>query len=161
MKKKPLGFQRYLRKLVKEEGILPLSQVEVNAQNEAHVQMGMKMMNENGDFILHPPQGLNRRMLRSSTEVKEVYKWVKAVKVVLGVKVSSYFLKKVLLSGEFLVRVQQRRKFERFTDHSIMRLLYYFLLLPEIKPIFQHKIDFDALETRLSTKSPSFIPLLQ
>ena len=68
---------------------------------------------------------------------------MKATKDLLGINAKSYFMKKVILRDEFLVKAQDSTS--RFDE-----LLYEALSHPDLKAQFDHRIDFDAWLCRIN-----------
>ena len=91
----------YLRKFVKSDTLLPEVLGNPNLPKDGYTAMKLLQADSDNDlFILRPGQTLAMHNLQEP-KLKKTYCYLKALKSLMGVDLSSYQLKKVLLLEEF------------------------------------------------------------
>ena len=129
---KPPNWLNYMRGFIKQDRIMPESYNE----NPADVYVGMKLINYGSEknFLIRPAQQLEIHQFEKQDEMKKAYRYIKCLKKILKVDLSSYFIKKVLLSNTM------RRK---LMDDLMPKNVYTALQHPDLKVIFEKVIDYD------------------
>ena len=136
----------YLQKFVKSDTLLPEVLGNPNLPEDGYTAMKLLQADSDNDlFILRPGQTLAMQNLQEP-KLKKTYCYLKALKSLMGVEISSYQLKKVLLLEEFSQLAG--------TATDATHLLYLALTHHHLHSAFhghefeasgeRRKIDFDA-----------------
>ena len=136
-KDRPAGWLKYLKGYIKRDRILPESyQDEFDKKVEDFVEVGMKLLNYESEknFIIRPAQQMNIEQFSSNGKLKEIYARVKALKSYLKIDISSYFIKKIVLSENFK---------KGFGDAEIRVGVFKLISHPDIRPSFQEHVVYD------------------
>ena len=145
---KPANWLECIKKVLNRDTILPESyKQEHDSHSEHPLHVGMKIVNygESQNFIIRPAQQLAIHELLDG--IKELYCDLKCLKIILDVDVSSYFIKKVILTDEIKKKVK----------NNSTRIVNIFDALkhPALRAKFQGKIDFKKFHRGYS----DFIPV--
>ena len=135
---KPPNWLSHISRVLNQDKILPeafeddFKTVPINALNVA-----IKLINYGNEhnYIIQPAQHLDVTDFDDKWDLKQCYCMIKALKFYLDIDVSSYLIKKILLSKEF------KGKKERVT--SIEKVVYEAFCHPELKKEFSKFIDFE------------------
>ena len=136
LKVKPPNWLKYLRGFVNKDRILPESFREQFGENaDAPIQVGMKLLHFGTDkvFIIRPAQLLAvTSEFEENKLLKEFYCWIKCLKSLLCIDISSYFIKKVILTNEMKGKIKGS-----YFD------AYHVLQHPDMKFHFKNVIDYE------------------
>ena len=140
----------YLKKFVRSDTLLPEALSSPKKPKDGYISMKLLHARSDQDcFILRPGQTLAMKNLRNP-KLKMTYCFLKALKSLMEVDLSSYSIKKVLLLEEFGERTKEAK--------DAFELLFIALSHPHLMPSFQkvfeispgddddmvkRKIDFD------------------
>lgn len=154
----------YLEKFVRSDGLLP--EVLGASEDQGDGFIAMKILHAQSDknnFILRPGQKLAMANLQEP-KLKESYCYLKALKTVMTLGLSSFSLKKVLLLEDFTRKAA--------TAKDVVDILYSAINHQHLKPFFEDhefrvrdrrgefKIDFEAWQEQLREgKERNRIPL--
>ena len=168
---RPPNWLSYTRKFITEDMILPQSyQTRFESVSNEPILVGMKILHygEGGNnFLIRPFQQLGVSTFNSNADLKEVYCSIKCLKSILKIDVSSYYIKKILLTDEVknVFKINRGKKMEEhLMEHENMqnrevyrkRKLFYLCLNHEdLRKIFSHTIDYNIWE-----KYDEMIPLV-
>ena len=97
LRERPLGWLNYLRKFFKQDRILPDQLVSVLEEQSSNgtFPVGLKMINECGEFIIRPGQKLSIESLHLNEQLRMVYIWIKCIKEMLQLdEIKNFHLKK-------------------------------------------------------------------
>ena len=163
IKLKPPNWMTFMRKALKQDRIFPeeFNQQYSTENKSGIITVAMKLLHcgKENNFIIRPGQILDVETFKRRPKLKKVYTYIKCLKTMLKADVSSYEIKKVVLSKEV---------------HSLklngpaMKNVLEILRLPKLKSFFEDKIDFDSWEQNVydleqSDKNPSWavIPIIK
>jgi hypothetical protein len=155
---KPGGWLKYLQKYAKAEVIMPdilFGSKKDITDKDMIGSVLLKNINTSIDknYYVRPGQNLNGQKFKSD-DLKWVYTRIKALKIIFGVNIDNYMLKKLLWKPNEFVK-------NRYVpDFVCMRLLYDVMCLPEVRAQFESIIDFRQWE-RNTKRYRCKIPVLK
>lgn len=139
MHQKPRGWVSHLKKFLAKDSMPPdLMKIDPNQQHQVfHEQIKLFNWVSIPAWGIMPAQVMSvSQDLATNVELQEAYRQLKALKVLLDVKVPSYTLKKVL---NIIYEAYKKDQ-----DNLLARNLVFFSLRhPELRRAFSHQIDFD------------------
>ena len=130
---KPPNWLKYLTGFINRDRILPESYEEEYNQHEV-IEVGMKLLHWGSErnFIIRPAQQLSvAKEFSGNRPLMMVYCSIKCLKSLLKVDISSYFVKKVLLTNEMKENIGQYK-------WGLWHALHH----PELKVKFENVIDY-------------------
>ena len=150
--KRPPNWRKYLTKFINSDRILPESfqqQFDREGCEEKPIQVAVKLLNFGPDrnFIIRPFQQLGvTKEFGENEALKAVYCQIKCMKELLGAeKISSYFIKKVLLSKAM------KEKMKGLTNDIFLALQH-----PDLREKFEKVIDYEKWD-----KDEIIIPIIK
>ena len=152
---RPPYWLNYLEGFIKQDRVLPESfRTNDSRKSDGMIFVGMKLLNygPGNNFLVRPGQQLEITHFGTNPTLKKCYCYVKILKCALNVDLSSYFVKKVLLTDEML-----RKSRERYIDPE--KLLFEALHHPDLRPSFEGKIDYEKWD-RCDHDENMSVPLL-
>ena len=169
--KKPLEWQEYLKKFMKTSCPLPEFQSWIESEGKKLTSVGMKIINfsteESTNCVVRPSDpSLDTSALldrnadsmansESDNPLKEAYKILKAIKKDLGIKVTSYMLKKVLFCPRFIkLKSLNTINNVEYSGQNPKWLVWLAIQHPSLKPYFAEKIDLDFWRILLTKQIP-------
>ena len=134
---KPPNWLKHLKGFINRDRVLPESFKDQFKEDSAHpIQVGMKLLHyeKENNFIIRPAQQLAvTSELEKNARLKHVYCEIKSLKSLLDVDISSYFVKKVLLTEEMKLKIK---------GSGVQAYLYTALQHPDLKDKFDQIIDY-------------------
>ena len=125
----------HIRGFIRHDRILPESYEEKLESNPHEpIQVSMKLLNYGSEknFLIRPAQQLEIHHFDQDKKLKATYCQLKCLKMMLKVDLSSYFIKKVLLSN----RMQEKLQINSFND------IYEALQHPDLRATFNPVICY-------------------
>ena len=134
----PPNWLNHVKGVINRDQILPESFTrEYDKRKDEPIFVGMKLINYGLDdkFIIRPAQQLEITKFEKSVEIKHIYCYVKCLKTLLNVDLSSYFIKKIILTDKMV---------EKGRDNIyISEGIYDVLSHPDVKAKFEEFIDYE------------------
>lgn len=147
LKEKPPNWLSYLMSFVVKDAILPQSYKEQFEEvPEKPLNVGMKILHygRGKNFVIRPAQQLAiTSEFESNYQLKMVYVHIKAVKTIYEANVSSYLIKKLLLTEEIKNGINVGENIDRGTENKLLEEnLHFCLNQHDFKEMFKDIIDY-------------------
>ncbi len=141
LEQRPSNWINHFKGHVKKDRVLPEAFKE-QMDNDT-LMIGIKLLNygENQNCIIHPAQKLKIDSFGKHENLKKLYCVIKALKTMLSIDLSSYFIKKVILLKEFRKSIKTHKKFEWV-------MVKRAITETALKPYFENIIDFERWASR-------------
>ena len=152
----PSNWLKYCQSFITKDAFLPESYNKTLEETSLEpLLVGMKILHY-GDggknFLIRPIQQLGIETFAENKQLKDVYCHIKCLKAILDIDVSSYFIKKVLLTKEVKDKFKNKMKLHEYSmdvkrdqfreETELMENLHYCLNLQELRSKFNHIIDY-------------------
>ncbi len=149
----PAGWQKHCKGIVARDRVLP-GMLHAKQETARPLEITIKFLkySDKKNYVIRPGQALDLKIFEEEEALKETYIYLKALKIVLNVKVSSYFIKKVILSRNLLPELKRE-------DLLIAQRLQLALKDSMLRPFFEEAIDIEEWTRVLSKGDFDTIPL--
>ena len=149
LKFRPPNWLNHITGVMKRDRILPES-LKKDAEEVKVIPVGMKLVHfgRERNFIIRPAQRLQMSNFEKDQDLKDTYCKVKSLKYLLNIDISSYFIKKVILTEEMMRKIKS-------CSYSLDKI-FEVLSHQDLKPKFAEIIDFEQW-----SKDSNHIPILQ
>ncbi len=133
---RPTGWQQHCKGIVARDGILP-DTLHAEQKTARPLDIAIKFLNysDEKNYVIRPGQALDLKFFEKEEALKEAYIYLKALKRVLNVKVSSYFIKKVIFTEGVLPVLKGKV--------SIALKLQSALKDSRLRPFFEEAVDME------------------
>ena len=141
---RPANWLDHMLKFMKQDRLLPEHYERMHEKFERFFYVGIKLLNygESKNFVIRPGQKFqiekffaDKENGKELSELALTFCRIKAIRKILGVKVSPYFIKKVILTDDIRSKIS--------AQNCCCENIYNVLEHPDLKFAFKHMIDYD------------------
>ena len=108
---RPVNWFKHIRGILMQDSVLPESyNASVEQRSDVPLQVGFKLVNygeDKNNFIIKPAQILGISKHIEDKNLMNIYACVKCIKGAFGVDISSYLIKKILMTNEMQGKIAQ------------------------------------------------------